>query len=61
MALRLATQWTLAKVRGYRFDAFDAPPPPAPSFYTGNEDDNIDQDDREAVRQETIQKSGKFF
>ncbi|MCJ1332992.1 hypothetical protein MMC10_009686 [Thelotrema lepadinum] len=56
MALRLATQWTLARIRGYRFGALDAPP-----FYTANEEHDIDQDNRNPVRQETLQKSGKFF
>lgn len=34
-ALRVGCQWVQAKRKGQHFDAFDRPPPPSPTLYTG--------------------------
>ncbi|KAL8722252.1 MAG: hypothetical protein Q9225_001239 [Loekoesia sp. 1 TL-2023] len=47
--LRVGVQWVLAKFRGHRFDAFDRPPPPDPSFFVGARERQSDEEDREPV------------
>ncbi|KAL8697241.1 MAG: hypothetical protein Q9201_007224 [Fulgogasparrea decipioides] len=48
-ALRVSIQWLLAKSRGHRFAAFDRPPPPDPSFFTGSRERSSGEEDREPV------------
>ena len=57
MALRLTTQWILAKIRGHRFKAFDRPAPDRPHSSTGYVIGDGDEDDR----QDSFKASGKFF
>lgn len=59
--LRIALKWMLAKAKGHRFDAFDRPPPVGPAFYTGNADDDHNEEDRETVGQESTYTKGSFF
>ncbi|MCJ1473430.1 hypothetical protein MMC13_002081 [Lambiella insularis] len=63
LALRLLYQWTMAKMKGHRFNAFDRPPPPEPTFFTGGHAEVQEQDpNRELVdTQGTTNIKGKFF
>lgn len=66
-AIRIAVQWTLAKVRGHRFTAFDKPAAPTASFYTGGRQGDSAASEREVyldadgVERSEIQVKGKFF
>ncbi|KAI4248438.1 MAG: hypothetical protein L6R40_000998 [Gallowayella cf. fulva] len=48
-AVRITVQWLLAKIRGYRFDAFDRPAGAHPSSITGPRERSSDENDREPV------------
>jgi len=54
LALRLAVQWTIAKVKHQRFDALDRPLPLAASAYSGTASET-------EVEQEAPVSMGKFF
>jgi hypothetical protein len=54
LALRLAVQWTIAKVKHQRFDALDRPPPLAASAYSVTASET-------EVEQEAPVSMGKFF
>ena len=65
-ATRIAAQWTLAKVRGHRFTAFDKPAAPTASFYTGRTGDSAASErevylDADGVERSEVQVKGKFF
>ena len=61
LTLRLGVQWTMAKVKGHRFDAFDRPPPPPPSFFTGGEGSSEDERDTVTAIEASPSLKGKFF
>ncbi|MCJ1396271.1 hypothetical protein MMC18_009160 [Xylographa bjoerkii] len=63
LALRLAFQWSQAKVKGHRFNSLDRPPPAPPSFYTGTyvEAEELDPDREQVYTQGTTDIKGKFF
>lgn len=60
-ALRVSFQCVLAKRSGHRFDAFDRPPPPSPTLYTGrNGSSEEEPSERDNAFKVTSQK-GRFF
>lgn len=60
--LRVGVQWVLAKVGGYRFDAFNRPPPPRRSFTAGASERPSDEEDREPVADvKPSSVKGRFF
>ena len=62
-AFRLAFQWTIANIKGHRFEAFDRPQPPPPSFYTGGmeEVEEVGSDREPVAIQGITHIKGKFF
>lgn len=58
LLLRLSIQYGLARVTGQRFDAFDRPPPPPLSIYSGAE--GSEEDREQVVPDEISTKKGKF-
>jgi hypothetical protein len=62
--LRVAILYAMSRIHGTRFDAFDRPPPVAPSFYTGQQHtprQDGESDFENANGQQSITKDGKFF
>ena len=71
-ALRLGTQWVVARVRGTRFDALDRPVAPDAAFYTGGGAARVESPvagdserevfaDGEGVVRSQVEVKGKFF
>ncbi|KAI4259501.1 MAG: hypothetical protein LQ352_000688 [Teloschistes flavicans] len=61
-ALRIGTQWTLAKTRGRHFDAFDRTSPPAPIIIAGAHERSYDEEDGEPVnRAKASELKGRFL
>lgn len=65
--LRIAIQWTIAKRKGTRFDAFDKPPAPTAAFYTGQVRPGLGHGERDVyvdddgVERSEVKVRGKFF
>ncbi|MCJ1407282.1 hypothetical protein MMC19_001353 [Ptychographa xylographoides] len=63
LALRLGTQWVMARVQGRRFDALDRPPSPPASLFTGQHANPgaLDDEREPATMQDASDIKGKFF
>lgn len=64
--LRVSVLWFRSKITGARFDAFDRPPAPDASLYTGHVTDpstgeHITQRDEDGVERSLVDVKGKFF
>lgn len=59
-ALRIGCQWTLAKVKGHRFDSFDQPPQRTPSSLPDRQD-SLNGDSQPVTHLEIPPAKGKFF
>ncbi|KAL2410961.1 hypothetical protein ABEF95_001832 [Exophiala dermatitidis] len=70
-ALRIAIQWSIAKYKGTRFDAFDKPAAPSAAFYTGGQirpagavEGDREREvylDNDGVERSEVKVKGKFF
>ncbi|EXJ83422.1 hypothetical protein A1O1_07045 [Capronia coronata CBS 617.96] len=66
-AFRIGVQWSIAKYKGTRFDAFDKPAAPTATFYTGEDTPAVGDAEREVyedndgVERSVVKVKGKFF